>query len=61
MPDPLAAWNAQTAAARDAYRADEAVRAGLCGTCASARVYDNKRTCQTCRKARKAREASKDA
>ena len=60
MTDPtaLAAWNAQTAAARDAYRADEAVRAGLCGTCAAAKVYNGTRTCQTCRKRqREARDA----
>ena len=53
----LTAWNAANAAARAAYRADEAYRDGWCAVCESRRVGCT-RECHQCRAKRITREGS---
>lgn len=49
----LADYNADTLAARNAYRADTAVNDGYCGHCLRRKRDQGRRICRTCRQMRR--------
>lgn len=56
MTDPaeLIAHTTAVLRARDAYSADENVRAGICAICGNHPIYQRARMCEWCRKERAA-------